>query len=151
MTARAGATLLFDGGKTTLLGLEYIAKYGTYCWVEPAGKKEPGEIPPWTACRECNEETGWIFNLKRDLFERAEREGKYVDYTNPETGVFTRMYYVHVPGPKYTIEQITANAVGKQSVGVSTWAYFNTEDVISGILAGTPYKLFSATASKIML
>lgn len=84
-----------------------------------------------------------------NLFDQAEIEGRYVDRVS-QAGVKTRMYIVHVPGRKYTIQEIADNAVGKESVGVITWEYFNTSDVIRGEVP-SPYRLYSATASRVIL
>lgn len=128
----SGVLPFFDNGKTVLLGKEYRKTCNESVWMEFGGKPELSETPAETACREANEETAWSLNLRLDQVEEAEKNGHYVDYLNPGTGTFYRMYCVFLD-EKIDLSVFHENKKrNSEHVEKDDWGYFSTEDVIYG-------------------
>ena len=133
----AGILLFFDNNKTVLLGREFRKRYNTYAWMEFGGKHENGETLAETACREANEETAETLGITLDQVLEAEKKEMYVDYHNPKTDVFYRMYLVSI-AHKPSLQSFADNAVGKSHVEMVEWRYFNIIDVFSSIHGDLP-------------
>lgn len=139
----AGVLPFFDNGKTILLGKEYRKANDEYTWMEFGGKQELGEGLSYTAWREGNEETAFSLGLKLEQVEEAERNGHYVDYLNPKTQTFYRMYCVFLE-EKVNLSVIQENAKDSHKVEKIEWKYFNTVDVIyNGYLPIPDGKIYS--------
>lgn len=126
----SGVLPLFDNGRTVLLGKEYRKVTDENVWMEFGGKNEQGETPAQTACRECNEETAWTLNIQLEQVENAERLGHYVDYLNPRTSTFYRMYCLFLEEkPEISVFEENKRR-DSTNVEKEEWKYFNTRDVI---------------------
>lgn len=149
-TIAAGILPFFDGGKLILLGLEK-RKDGESYWMEFGGKQEKGETLAEAACREASEETGEVLKVDLSQALSVEEKNSHVDYYNPKSGVFYRMYpitFEHLIDPDLFREQ----SKGKDHVEKVDWRYFKTEDVLhhkDGVLPGTEYKLYSTTITRL--
>lgn len=129
MTISAGILPLFDGGKTLLLGKEYRRRYEEMLWSEFGGKQDPGETLAETACREFNEETAYVFRLEIDEVIEAEKNQMYIDYFEPDTNFFYRMYILFFL-EKPEISEFEKNRLYQNFVEKIEWRYFNTQEIL---------------------
>lgn len=153
-TVAAGVLPLFDGGKTVLLGKEYRKRYDSYAWMEFGGKHEKDETVAQTACRECNEETADTLGITLQQVQEAEELGQFIDYHNPKTDVFYRMYFLYLTQSKPDTELFKINSVGKSNVEMVEYKYFRTEDVLNnvdGVLPDTDVKLYATNCIRIAM
>jgi len=153
----AGVLPLFKtktGKIHVLLGKEYRKRYDNYSWLEFGGKHESNETLAETACREANEETAGTLGITLEQVEEAETLGQFIDYYNPKTDVFYRMYFVYLTQAKPEPVLFRSNAIGKSNVEMIEWKYFNLDDVLNnvdGVLPDTDVKLYSTTAIRIAM
>lgn len=130
MSKCAGIFPVFDNGKTVLLGKEYRERYDAMLWMSFGGKQDPNESLAETACREFNEETAFVFRLDVQRVIDAENLGHYIDYLNPKTGVFYRMYIVSFSEKPDISEFLKSRQFYPEFVEKIEWKYFRTRDVI---------------------
>lgn len=130
-TFAAGVLPFFDNGKTILLGKEYRKSIDKFVWNEFGGKREEGETLAYTAYREANEETANGLNVTLKQVEEAEKNGHYVDYLNPKTLNFYRMYCLFL-NDKIDLSIIQENKMknNNDNIEMVDWKYFNTLTVI---------------------
>ena len=105
------------------------------------------------AWREANEETAQTLRITLEQVLEAERLENYVDYLNPKTGMFYRMYYLYLDAKPEPTEFVF-NAVGQSHVEMVEWRYFTTNDVLNnqgGVLPGTDDKLYETTCVRLEL
>jgi 8-oxo-dGTP pyrophosphatase MutT (NUDIX family) len=149
----AGVLPFFHNGQSILLGKEYRKRYNSYAWMEFGGKREGNETLAETACREANEETAGTLHITLEQVQLAEKNGRYVDYHNPKTDVFYRMYCLDFDSAP-DIEVFQTNAVGKSHVEMVEWRYFAAKDVLeneNGVLPNTDVKIYETTCTRIRL
>jgi 8-oxo-dGTP pyrophosphatase MutT (NUDIX family) len=150
----AGILPLFNGEKQVLLGLEYRKRYDDYYWMEFGGKNEEGESLAETAFRETCEETAYSLGITLERVLKAEERQEFIDFLNPDTEMFFRMYLIYVD-QIIPIETIREN--GKKypdHLEKVDWCYFNYRDVIysdDGKLPGTDYKIYSTSMKRFKL
>jgi len=150
----SGVLPLFDGGKTVLLGKEYRERYNNYYWLEFGGKLEKGETLAETACREANEETSNTLNITLEQVKEAEEFGQFIDYHNPKTDVFYRMYFVYLTMRKPDPEVFRSNSVGSKDVEMVEWKYFDIDDVLNsedGTLPNMESKIYETSRVRIAM
>jgi len=136
MKKAAGVLPFFDNGTgfNVLLGKEFRERYNSYLWMEFGGKNDKGETLAETACREANEETAGTLGVTLEQILEAESRGEYIDYLNPKTNMFYRMYCVKFPN-KIDLENTRREAskpeyVSKENTEMVDWKYFNANDII---------------------
>ena len=148
----AGILPFFDNKNKILLGKEYRKRYDSYSWMEFGGKQEKGESLAEVACREANEETAGTLGVQLSQVEFAELNNHYIDYYNPDSKFFYRMYCVNLDTEKPSPETFLANSKEKDHVEMVEWEYFNAQDVLSssdGTLPGTDVKLYSTMLKRL--
>lgn len=152
-TVAAGVLPFFDNRQTVLLGREYRSFLNTYTWMEFGGKREGDENLAETACREGNEETAGTLNITLEQVLDAEALGNYIDFLNPKSSVFYRMYCLDFP-TKPDPELFTTNAALAAHVGMVEWRYFAAADILSnqgGTIPGSEFKVYDTTCARLDL
>jgi 8-oxo-dGTP pyrophosphatase MutT (NUDIX family) len=150
----AGVLPFFNNRQTILLGKEYRKVFDRYNWMEFGGKREGNETLAEVACREANEETAGTLHITLDQVLEAERQDRYVDFHNPKSGVFYRMYCVDIAGELPTPEVFQANAVGAAHVEMVEWRYFPADAVlhnVDGCLPDTDIKIYDTSCTRLKL
>jgi ADP-ribose pyrophosphatase YjhB (NUDIX family) len=126
----AGVLPFFSNGQEILLGKEFRKKSNNFVWNEPGGKLDEGETFARAAYREANEETANGLNITLEQVEEAEQKGHYVDYLNPESNFFYRMYCVFFDEKRDLSIMEENRKKNSEKVEMIEWKYFKTITVI---------------------
>lgn len=150
----SGVLPLFDQGKTVLLGKEFRSKMNTSFWNGMGGKVEEGETFAEAALRETLEETAYTLKITLEQVLESERKGHFVDFHNPKSNFYFRMYVVIITSEKIDPKVFLENSIGKDKVEMVEWRYFNTSDLMSsmgGSLPDTEFKIYPTMMTRLAM